>query len=1734
MSTNVASPKSTGGGGFIFEDKVCAWFLSHMLADESPFDSGTGILTRIDFQTRPDGWLLDDILLTLQTGDTQRRCSLSIKSNNQFIGNKAPSDFLRSVWEQYLDETALFNKISDFMGLVTVELISNVRGALDFVVMTAKEGDTQLLPQRYAQKGWANKIKKTLFESFSCPHDLAQKHGLSSENTGKLLSRLIFKQFDFESASSESEKQAIERCRRALQSGSIDEGVKLWNSLIQISTRKRPNAGYITRLTLLDELRHAYNLADLPNHCLDWNRLLNLASISKDKITDLIGGKVHIDRKQDIQNLSDALSTSIGAILLGPSGIGKSAIAKIYANQILAEGHKCLWFDCRSFERKDFADFQTSLQLSHSLTELFRSISDATAVIILDGLDCLYDNNAFSLVMSFLNILELERQGSPWRIILTCQTHEWLRLQNKLVQAISIPKWCIVNCNAVSLDALESVWQKFPQMARLQFQKKLEPLFANLKILDLITTNLVTVGNVQTSAWIGESSIANWFWKSIIASGNECRLRERFTIAIAEKQADELKSSISCTDFEISELTPLNGLEQDKIFYIDDQKIYFQHDLIGDWARLQVLIAKSDNLIQYLRGRIDSPLWHRAVMLYGMHVLESVADVEKWRILLDDLSKNIDEGTGDFLLDSIIFAADPLPILIKVYPDLMQNNGKLLHRLICRFLTFATLPDQRILDFAQKEGIEEGNTGIIIRYRLPIWQCWPPILRFLHKHRAEVMPGASMKIADLLAIWLNYTPKNFMLRCEAAELAFILGKDAHDSYKNNGYIGLELRKLFYKVALSGADELPDEIELLALKASGRLVEEENGKRFETDHVNSKCDLECDSNKPLEESWPDGPLIKTDDAFQEIVLETNVLTQLIRTRPAIAREVILASIIKIRTSNSYSRHWNEDTELDLNDDHQWNPPLYIYGPFLNFLNENFEEGLKTITRLVNFASERWHFFTKKNNNIPPGRVILAIDEKSFEFIGDARTYGWSAGFGNPPSVVTVALMALEMYFYQEIQNGRSVEDKIKLVFEHSRSISFLKVLCDVGRMNTKLFEGPLLPLLTVPDIFEWETLIVGRGRQHLMMGLLLNSSPSYVKLVKEFNEMKHRSINILKFALDLFLNNQTVQDYISNARIRWEKLIGVEKNTSFKEFIQNLIICFDIKNYQILNHPEHGPIRINIKALEVYNKQTEERKASEEQLSVLLLPIQCQKMLQKNEPLPENQIEQFWSQVQQIAKYEHQNNMLNNEYLNAITGAAAVFICLHYDWLVKHPENMQWCINQFRMVVQNPPLPDNIDCPEALISCCWDYFAAEAIPVLWSKKPDNKEVRDLIVRLVFTYHYSAVKILFQQCAKFRSLFGADFDRLRRLLFELSFMRSRASFVQQSRYYSESLDDKEIQKFNKVVENWSEERIAAFVDGTIPMPTNSWNDMDMPKNFIVIDKLRKKYRNNYFLDFRLIRYAHEWLPEIDQAQDIKERQTCLNFLHNCLTYALSHVSMDEEHEDRPEEDEYWILERIAINLPFMTLDERPENLWKPILSLPNNASRWAEIFLSRFHCYGLVNLPTSSQFISLRKTIIEYVLYKDQKQKNYQWRYFKDFWLALIGIDFYNKARWEPRHNELAKQIFPFLDQWLLHIKGHYGHIAAFAAWLEIEAASSVRIQGLVWLDRALITDNGDPVYYQDKIENSIASLLHVIWNKNESAIRQNINAFSAFKRLLHWLVGKQNAFALELERIIGQF
>ena len=94
---------------------------------------------------------------------------------------------------------------------------------------------------------------------------------------------------------------------------------------------------------------------------------------------------------------------------------------------------------------------------------------------------------------------------------------------------------------------------------------------------------------------------------------------------------------------------------------IRDQRVRFTHDMLGDWARLNVLIGEPSLSAPSVRARAKLPRWHRAMRLFGQRLLEQADDgPERWRQAVEGLEDGTEEGAiiRDQLVEALFLATN--------------------------------------------------------------------------------------------------------------------------------------------------------------------------------------------------------------------------------------------------------------------------------------------------------------------------------------------------------------------------------------------------------------------------------------------------------------------------------------------------------------------------------------------------------------------------------------------------------------------------------------------------------------------------------------------------------------------------------------------------------------------------------------------------------------------------------------------------------------------------------------------------------------------------------------------------------------------------------------------------------------------------------------------------------------------------------------------------------------------
>lgn len=1695
MSDGTTSAKNTGGGGFVFEAKVAAHYMTLMLSAQSPFAPKLDLITKIDFQTKPD-WLFDDLLLTLtdQNG-ASHRIALSVKSNIQFSGGKAPQDFVHEAWEQYThDINQVFDASSDHLGLVTTPLPTQLRNNLDSLLAMA-----QHRPASGLRADKLSQPKKKLFESFACPDDLASRHRIKPGEQGQLISLLEFPGFDFESPSSRDESAVIAVCLSLLAKPDQTEAAKLWDRLWHLADEYRISGGSIELRTLVARLQ-GFQLQEYPLYRRDWKILIENAKDTLKGVPNAIGG-IHVSRAEFVTELESLVSANKHVTVLGSSGCGKSAVVKELVEGQLA-GETVLWWHASVFDDvSDYAAFERDLGLQHRLRDLLQNTSSSTPLLVIDGIDRIYQDKAYRTLSALIRNLGYQSQDSPWRVILTCQSEEWDRVRKRLAE-VNLDNFAwqsfFVRDFQPDKEDLSPVWEQYPALRSLFLQDRLRPVLCKPIVLNALAMNAAELQEDIAKTWLGESDVIDWFWDNVVRRREPEAIRSEMLMVLGEKQADRLEHDVP--ERELPNLEHLSELKKDGLCVSrPNDRVTFCHDIYGDWARLRRLMQLEQKAVPFIKQRLKSPMWHRVIRLYGLRLVEQNTDLAMWQLAFEALGSenDVDNIAQLLLLDSAILAANAPLILERLSSVLLANQGKLLRTLLQRFLHVATLPDPRMQAMADQEGWDTHETAA--HFRIPNWPLWPAMIRFLHNHKEQVIAVVAGNVSEIADKWLRETPVGFPLRKEAAELGVLV---AERLLHGEMAVGTQIGD--YKSGLAAAHEFPERVASFVLEAAGRTAFAPRSAR-----VRHQLDA-------IVEPWPDGPRTEVDTDFQEQCLSPSnagAMNPLIDANPSIAREVILALLISLpheRHIYDYSRILLD--RLEIENVHGYFPPIYFRGPFLYFLRAQPDEGLDLIIRLVDFMTDRWADRFLQQASTPS--LVIDLPEKNDEWIGDYYVHQWYQLQGHAPEPVVCALMSLEKWLYDKMDANESLDEVIHTIHSGSHSMALIGVLCALGRKKPELFTGPLLPYLAVPELHDWEmTSTVQSCWSWAGIGWSAEHAEWLRKLAYEWHNAPHRKHGMDQWAIRLFLTDDHVQTFLQSAAEEWKQRLQGLADGDTDGRLEPLIPKFEIENYREIADEGGNTYLVYHQPAALQEKYAPRLKEINEQGQLRDFVMKCRQILDGQLSLDEVGLEQFWQEFQAVSLIpdQEQPEPLFFSNRNARCAGAAVIIELHSKWVGQDLKRLMWCREQLIESVVNPPGYLDGDLEDfAGDDWVWDSFCARAIPTIWQQQPNSSELRECVGVLATGHHRNSISSLLWSASRYREVLGDNFRQLQHLL--LRYASVYLLLDRNNLHYNPDFD----------WTRWRLQQVDAFVNGDISPHIPPWTDI-IQQEYVPSGRFQLKPA----LDTLFVNAAYSWLPELSEAVDEKERSEWIDFWKQSLSYSLeNHTSADF-----PYPADRWVLSRIPGVIVNMQSSENPQSLWEPILSLAADKKHWVETFLDDWFAYGLRCPSSADNFRQRWIDMIEYCFESElwDADRSRKWHVTLDLWTRLMGlwVSTEGSELWNETKADFVLAMLDYLERWCsMFLK--YGHCAQrYAAFLAQPAAASIRVRSLVWLESGAKA-GGDYWWKEREVADSLARVLTVVWNSQQSELKQHQLAFAAFMSFFSRLTAQLNPIALELE------
>lgn len=1756
----------TAGTGFRNENCIAARFLLDLLARTNTLGADFGKIDRLQWQGRDLGWLADDLVVECATSTGKRSAGISIKSDRQVTSSGFPPDFVGIAWAQWfgVKTESVLRGSSDAVVLMVGSLAHDVEDAWSNLLSDALRTTPDRMLARLAEPVTADgsqssALQRALFASLRCPEDLRNEGDTSDNVTMQLLRRIRLMRFDFEATPSRDHDLALRDCQTILRSGDPEEAKSLWSRLVAVADANRAG-GSIDLASLLVELRDEFDLHDHPDYRHDWEALNRSGRELMSDVRSQISSLPPLPRDEARAKVLDCLSRDRTCFLVGESGSGKSALAKQIGE---TDYGRCIWFAETTIDCDAEAAFERDIGIAHPLCEIL-SASPAPCLIVFDSFER-YSLRAQRLAHRWMQALLEENGPKHIHVLITSQIEPAPKLIRSFIEA-GLPATLhrTTQLDLPSAGDIQSLVAPILELQWASLRPELRPLLTNLKSLDWLVAAARSGKAINPASIIGVSYLVDALWERWVEGDADQLGRSHLLMRLGTLEGDTLLASVPRMQLEQSEQAALGSLTDSDLVRIRDQRVRFTHDMLGDWARLNVLIGEPGLSAPSVRARAKLPRWHRAMRLFGQRLLEQVEDgPERWRQAVEGLEDGTEEGAiiRDQLVEALFLATNAVALLQRSWGPLTANRGRLLALMLERFMFAATLPDPRIgalLSATERTGEWDHL------FRLPYWPYWGPMLTVLNAHRDEVARLVPHAAAKLCALWLKSVPveldegRPMPWRKEAAELALAIGREvqalkAESNYHSDGH-----DKIVYEAVLSAAPELPDEVAQLCLElAERRDLDPEISARVERAHERQREErrqfLAANPERrerreqlppawprgERRDPWPDGPRDGVQNAFQDACLDTGAFPALVRARPDAALEVLLAVCIESPQDEGLGRSSMRETGLDYRNDHD--PPLYCRGPFLQFLQLAPDQGLSFALRLLNFATRR---FCEGHG------LTVRIGSETRLWCGDPNVFRWHHDWPVPSgSTIHCVLMALEHWLQEKIDRGEPVEAWINRILRESESIAFAGLLFDVGKYRPALFAGVLRPLLQNWVLLDWDrqASALRNSDNSGPMGLWIHQPRAMIELGRACHQMPHRRNMLLYLGggvVETLVADDAERAFLAQLRSEWISDLNGEE---LPEALRLLSERLNPDNYTFETR-DGKRVAVSFDwSEEVRQKNHKDLQRITTDQTIANVPFQMRQLLDSDERFSQAQLPQFWEFIQGL---EEVSPRLANDgdplhhIEDLLCGSIAALVVKHHDWLAADPDRIAWCRAKLESIVRQPPVPFRFDSAEADGDQKWDSFAGEAGIALLAQDRDDRLARRLVAASVLSFHYSTTSRTLIRASQRREQLGEDFDRMLCLAIRWAAQRPALGLAQRLRIDTDDEDDHAGKE--ALIGEFVEARLPTELPDILALSAQAEREIEAvrERQSPEMARMRRRetstrragsevetlHRGRLSVDTRVITAAFAWLDLASSRPD--ERTKWLGFVRTFLDIALGLIpKIDDPRrqrtEDHPDDFDAWVYGVVAGTIPSLTAAEDHRTLWQPILDRGPPAHQWIERFFWEWFTIGVRAAQTPERFTAIWSAMIEHALQGPAWDPASGRSYDLDdavFWLLGLGTKI-NKIGERPEFAAALSGMEGLFSRVAARWFREPKLVSGFLYWVTQPAAVGLLVPAIGWL--APVVPTFDSYDWRDGLEGNLIAFLRACWERKGEQILANPDLERDFRALLTTAVSRGSHAAIAL-------
>ncbi|WP_055535423.1 AAA family ATPase [Streptomyces graminilatus] len=583
--TNTSSPLATGGGGIIYEYWVAALDAAAMLC-HVPVPGLKVPATQLLLQKGPR-FPLDDVIVLNREGPFELTVQRQVKRTLDIAPSSAP---WRSTIGQCLESLQRYGEDIDAgrhrLGITASgpdnDLIAlrNLATAAD-AQSTCDDLNEELPRLGKAERTVWRHLKATLA---SLPEASGAVAAHQVEETAFRIARRLV--VEIEQAEQDGPRYIsllglLEE--RLLEAGRGPGAAEVFRKIAAIVEKRGPRAGTMSVTDLRNELhvRGAVLRGDPPElPALDAVRRWTEGFLGAERVSQRLGGRLHLARKRQAGTLRTAVSEHERVLLTGPAGAGKSALARELARTAHESGGTVVALSLT--ERTWHTVTDIGEEIGARLDRTLAAAPGGERLLLVDGAEqVLTDSGA--LLSSLLKTLP--HASTPrWHVLAVVREQAADQVGAVLAEAGRHP---VHRVEAQELDdgEVDSVLAEFPALRVLERSARSARLLRNLYLVEQLV--LMLGPEHHADQVLGEEDVADWVYKDLVRRNDGGRpgrgTPDERSDAYLD-MADAVLAGHSHSGLRGRAGPAREGLVGDGVLVFEDAEFAFAHDVQQDYA----------------------------------------------------------------------------------------------------------------------------------------------------------------------------------------------------------------------------------------------------------------------------------------------------------------------------------------------------------------------------------------------------------------------------------------------------------------------------------------------------------------------------------------------------------------------------------------------------------------------------------------------------------------------------------------------------------------------------------------------------------------------------------------------------------------------------------------------------------------------------------------------------------------------------------------------------------------------------------------------------------------------------------------------------------------------------------------------------------------------------------------------------------------------------------------------